>query len=202
MKLLLVDDHPLFAVCFAHALTQTGAGIRVDTAATIHSGLSRAAWGSHDMVLIDHRLAGIDGICGIEGIRRFSAHFPLMPRVLISGDEDAALATRARSAGASGFLGKSQSIDQMRDALQSIGRGESILVQRPPSLPAQASPAPTTRQLQVLALVAQGQPNKRIASALGIAERTVKLHITALLHSLGARNRTHLLIVGRNKGLL
>jgi len=54
----------------------------------------------------------------------------------------------------------------------------------------------------VLALVAQGQPNKRIAYALGIAERTVKLHITALLRTLGARNRTHLLIVGRDKGLV
>jgi len=54
----------------------------------------------------------------------------------------------------------------------------------------------------VLALVAQRQPNTRIASASGIAERTVKLHITALLHGLGARNRTHLLIVGRDKGLL
>jgi len=54
----------------------------------------------------------------------------------------------------------------------------------------------------VLALVAQRQPNKRIASASGIAERTVKLHITALLHGLDARNRTHLLIVGRDKGLL
>ena len=60
----------------------------------------------------------------------------------------------------------------------------------------------TARQLQVLALVAQGQPNKRIACALGIAERTVKLHITALLHTLGARSRTHLLIVGRDKGLV
>jgi DNA-binding NarL/FixJ family response regulator len=199
MKLLLVDDHPLFAVCFSHALTQGGAGIDVDTAATIDSGLSRAAWGSHDMVLIDQRLAGTGGI---EGIRRFGAHYPLMARVLISGDEDAALVARAKSAGANGFLGKSQSIDQLRAALQSIGRGEPVSGFHPPSLAAQASASPTKRQLQVLALLAQGQPNKRIASALGIAERTVKLHITALLQALGARNRTHLLIVGRDMGLL
>jgi len=54
----------------------------------------------------------------------------------------------------------------------------------------------------VFALAAQGQPNKRIASALGIAERTVKLHITAWLQRPGARYRTHLLIVGPDKGLL
>jgi len=61
---------------------------------------------------------------------------------------------------------------------------------------------PTARQLQVLALVAQGQPNQRVACALGIAERAIKLHITALLHTLGARNRTYLLPVGRDKGLV
>jgi len=199
MKLLLIDDHPLFAVCFAHALTHAGAGIHVDTAPTIDDGLSRATWGSHDMVLIDHRLVGADSI---DGISRFSVHFPLMARVLISSDEDTALAARARSAGASAYLGKSRSIDQLLAALKLIVRGESVFGPRPPSLPAHDDPSPTARQLQVLALVAQGQPNKRIASALGIAERTVKLHITALLHRLGARNRTHLLIVGRDLGLL
>jgi DNA-binding NarL/FixJ family response regulator len=60
----------------------------------------------------------------------------------------------------------------------------------------------TMRQLVVLSLVAQGQPNKRIATELGIAERTVKLHVTALLEKLCARNRTHLLVVAREQGIL
>lgn len=54
----------------------------------------------------------------------------------------------------------------------------------------------------MLSLVAQGHPKKRIARQLGIAERTVKLHVTALLDTLGARNRTHLLVVARDKGVL
>ena len=61
---------------------------------------------------------------------------------------------------------------------------------------------PTLRQLEVLTLVARGQPNKRIASALGIAERTVKLHVTALLALPGARNRSHLLVLARERGLM
>ena len=199
MQLLLVDDHPLFAVCLAHALTHAGAGIHVDTAHTVNDGLSRAATGSHDVVLIDHRLAGADGI---EAIRRFGARFPQMARVVISGEEDAEGAACARSAGASGYLGKSQSFDQLLAALRSIAKGESVFGQRPNRTAAPEDAGPTARQLQVLALVAQGQPNKRIACALGIAERTVKLHITALLQTLGARNRTHLLIVGRDKGLV
>ena len=65
-----------------------------------------------------------------------------------------------------------------------------------------AVPQPTPRQLEVLALLAQGEPNKRIAAELGIAERTVKLHVTALMQSVGARNRTHLAVIARDLGLV
>jgi len=99
-------------------------------------------------------------------------------------------------------LGKSQSFEQLLAALRSIAKGEPVFGLRPHGTAARNDAGPTARQLQVLALVAQGQPNKRIACALGIAERAVKLHITALLHTLGARNRTHLLIVGCDKGLV
>ena len=180
-------------------LTHIGAGIQVETSPTIDDGLSRATRGGHNMVLIDQRLVGADGI---DGIRRFGAQFPLMARALISNDEDPAMATRARSAGASGYLCKSRSMDELLAALRSIGRGESVFGLQPSSLPLQDEPLPTERQRQVLALVAQGQPNKRIAAALGIAERTVKLHITALLVKLGARNRTHLLVVARDTGFI
>jgi len=199
MKLLLINDHPLFSVCIAHALNHSDADVRVDTALTVEDGLTRAAWGSHDIVLIDERLDGSDGI---DALHRFGSHFPLMARVLISSYDDVTLAARAQCAGAHGYLSGSCSIAQLLAALRSIGRGDRVFERSSNELAARPEPGPTARQLQVLALVAQGQPNKRIASALGIAERTVKLHITALLQTLGARNRTHLLIVGRDKGLL
>ncbi len=202
MRLLLIDDHPLFALCFKQAVMQAGAGVHVDSAATIDDGLRRAAWGSHDIVLIDDRLTGTDGTDGVEAVRRFGTHFPLLARVLISGASEAVGASRASVAGASGFLGKSQSIDQLLAGLRSIWRADSALQLRPAAVPSHAAGKPTARQHQVLALLAQGQPNKRIASALGISERTVKLHMTGLLQALGARNRTHLLVVGREKGLL
>jgi DNA-binding NarL/FixJ family response regulator len=69
-------------------------------------------------------------------------------------------------------------------------------------IPAPSAPLPTARQLEVLALLAQGLPNKRIASTLGIAERTVKLHVTALLRAFEADNRTHLLVLLRTRGVL
>jgi DNA-binding NarL/FixJ family response regulator len=197
MNLLLVDDHPLFGVGFAHALTQAAPDIAVRTAATLEDGLAQAAaWPALDIVLVDFRLGEASGL---DGLRRFGERFPCVARVLISGDEDPALAGRARDAGASGFLGKSASLAALLDALRRVARGDTVLDE------AGTGPAgswPTARQMEVLALVAQGQPNKGIARELGIAERTVKLHVTALLDGLGARNRTHLLVRAREQGLL
>jgi DNA-binding NarL/FixJ family response regulator len=204
MKLLLVDDHPLFGVGFAHALTHAQAGVEVQTALTLDQGLALAAqWTDLDVVLIDYRLGGDNGL---DGLRLFGARHPLVARVLISGDEDAALAARARSAGAAAFLGKSLAIGEVLHALQRVCAGgeyfspaasELALAHRPG-----ADAGPTARQLEVLSLIARGRQNKHIADELGIAERTVKLHVTALFDALGASNRTHLLVRAREAGLL
>jgi DNA-binding NarL/FixJ family response regulator len=211
MELLLVDDHPLFGVGFAHALASASPGTSVHTALTLAAGLQAAAhMPDLDVVLIDYRLGEGNGL---DGLREFGARLPWVARVLISGDEDPAVVAAARAAGASGFLGKSQPLDVMRDVLQTVVAGGAAFgaavpagAPRPaPSLPGLRSgsgPWPTARQMEVLALVAQGQQNKRIASELGIAERTVKLHVTALLESLGARNRTQLALMARERGLL
>ncbi|MCV0440133.1 MAG: response regulator transcription factor [Hydrogenophaga sp.] len=197
MKLLLIDDHPLFSVGFAHALGQVASGVEVLTAPTIQDGLNQAAaWPGLDIVLIDYRLGDTDGLAGL---RRFGERFPLVARVLISGDEDPALAQRARAAGASGFLGKSASIAALLAALQRVASGDVVFDDAALRV---CRAGATARQMEVLTLVAQGQPNKRIALELGIAERTVKLHVTALLDALGARNRTHLLVRAREQGLL
>jgi len=196
MKLLLIDDHPLFSVGFAHALSQAGAGVDVLTAATLSEGLAHAAARPDlDIVLIDYRLGDTDGLAAL---RHFGERFPLVARVLISGHEDPALAQRARAAGASGFLGKSASIAALVAGLQRVAHGDVVFDDA--AMPIKAGA--TARQLEVLTLVALGHPNKRIALELGIAERTVKLHVTALLEALGARNRTHLLVRAREQGLL
>lgn len=200
MKLLLVDDHPLFGVGFTHALTNARDDIAVRTALTIEEGLELAGSSDElDAVLIDYRLSGYDGL---EGLRRFGARHPLVARVLISGDEDPLLVVRARNAGAAGFLGKSLAIRQILQALDAICGGGEFFGPSSPARPASLDTGPTARQLEVLSLVAQGQQNKQIAHALGIAERTVKLHVTALFDVVGARNRTHLLVRAREIGLL
>jgi len=204
MNLLLVDDHPLFGVGLAHALTTSAPGMQVLTATSLSEGLEIAAANADlDIVLVDYHLGAHNGI---EGLRRFGQQFPLVARVLISGDETPTLLAAARAAGASGFLGKSQPLEHMLAALHAVADGGLAFGLIPrhalPPVSAAAAPLPTLRQMEVLALVAHGQPNKRIAAALGIAERTVKLHITALLLLMGASNRTHLLVLARERGLV
>lgn len=197
MKLLLVDDHPLFGVGFAHALTHARPDFEVQTALSLAEGVARASQCAPDIVLIDYRLGGEDGL---EGLRLFGARHPLVSRLMISGDEEPALAARARAAGAAGFIGKSRSVAHIAAALDEVAAGgESfdVLTSRT-GLPVASL---TPRQLEVLLLVAQGRQNKQIAAELAIAERTVKLHITALLDTMDARNRTHLLVQARRAGL-
>lgn len=201
MQLLLIDDHPLFGVGFSHALMHARTDISVHTALTLEAGL---AWAERnlalDVVLIDFRLMGTDGLDGIEGLRRFGLHYPLVARVLVSGDEDPTLQARAQAAGATGFLGKSLAIGDILQALDTVCAGGEYFA--PKASPVEVYAGPTARQLEVLALVAQGQQNKQIAHTLGIAERTVKLHLTSLFDTVGARNRTHLLVRARESGLL
>lgn len=195
MQVLLVDDQPLYGLGFVQALGQGRARADVRTAPTLAQGLQMAAqWASLQVVLINHRLGGEDSL---PGLRRFGALHPQVARALLTVDADPALIGRARAAGAQAVLGRSMSAFALGVALDAVCRGEACFPQT--QVPAAG---PTPRQRQVLGLVASGRQNKQIAFELGIAERTVKLHVTALLQATGARNRTHLLVRARALGLL
>eukprot|EP01041_Mallomonas_annulata_P015998 gene15998-33649_t len=97
MILLLVDDHPMFGVGFVHALTHAREGVQARAVLSLEAALETAwRWPELDLVLIDYRLAGDDGL---EGLRRFGARHPLVARVLISGQEDAGLQAQGRGRG-------------------------------------------------------------------------------------------------------
>ncbi|HEV6968995.1 response regulator transcription factor [Roseateles sp.] len=201
MHLLLIDDHPLFGAGFAHALEVVRPTVRVRTAPTLDAGLKLAAADDRlDIALIDYRLAGENGLAALAS---FGRRFPLVARVLITGEDVRHLVCQARAAGAVGCLGKQHSAEAILAALERVLDGGECFDEpdgaRAPAVPAASA---TPRQMEVLALIAKGRLNKQIADQLGIAERTVKLHITALLQAFDARNRTHLLVKAREHGLL
>lgn len=200
MNVLLIDDHPLFGLGFVQALTLGRPDVDARTAPTLDQGLALAErWAALDVVLINHRPGAEDGV---RGLRRFGAHHPRVARGLIAAEEHQVLPAQARAAGAAALLGKSMSADELREALEEVLRGGHVFPSWSMSATALDSPGPTSRQREVLGLVASGRQNKQIAYELGIAERTVKLHVTALLSATAARNRTHLLVRARELGLL
>lgn len=169
----------------------------------VRTGLADAP----DLLLLDIHMPGMGGV---DGMRRLCEAHPAQRVVVASGGDDP-LTIRfvlALALGVAGFLHKSGSADVLMQALsamlacsthRSACDTAAGFDSRAPA-PAEASSL-TPRQLQVLALLMQGQPNKLIARAMGLTEGTVKLHIAAILRSLQVRNRTEAVVVARNLGL-
>ena len=135
-------------------------------------------------------------------LSRCRALRPALHFAVISGSDSAADMQRAIDAGARGYVSKSVPGEAMVTALREVLAGKSHYG---PSVPVQADePAGgklTLRQLEVLALLCQGQSNKQIARGLDLAEQTIKVHITAIFKSLNVVNRTQAALAARRLGL-
>lgn len=208
MKLLLVDDHPLFRSGLMYLLRTLDSQLQVDEAGNCNQALARAGE-DYDLVLLDLKMPGVNGLDALSAIR---SSFPQSPAVVLSAEDDPRLVRQAIDSGAMGYIPKSSTPDVMIQALRLIlARG----VYLPPSVlnaevegpkPGGAAAADSIdglspRQMEVLRLVIQGKPNKVIASALDISEATVKAHLSGVLRALGARNRTEVVYAAAKMGL-
>jgi DNA-binding NarL/FixJ family response regulator len=193
MKLLIVDDHPLFNVGLAAALASAQSDVQVASANTLQEGLLLAESFGPDIVLLDYYLHGTDGL---EALDLFGRNFPLIARVVISGDERGSVESLARTHGASGFISKAQPLEMIWRAIEIVMQGGECWEPQRSSVDVQDI---TLRQREVLQLLAKGQSNKEIAQALGITERTVKMHVGDLLARSGGGNRIQLLNLARDK---
>lgn len=200
MRLLIVDDHPLFRLALTQALRDVMAGAQILEAGSLAQAHERLA--SHpdlDLILLDLHLPDSHGLMGLAALR---AEHPQIAVAMISAHDDPYTIRRALAYGACAFVPKRSDVPRLREALRAVLDGEDYL---PPelreavrgSIPTaeDASNAArlarlTPQQFKVLVRVAEGQLNKQIAGALGISERTVKAHLSALFDKLGVRNRT------------
>lgn len=154
-----------------------------------------------DLVLVDVRLGRDDGHAAAVAYGR---DFPAVARVMVSGMEGADAVEKARQAGAAGFLSKSMSVAEIVAALRTILDGGAYFhLPQAAQVAAAASPEQLTlRQIETLSLAAKGWPNKEIARRLGIAERTVKLHLSSAFQALGAANRTQAVMLAARLGIV
>jgi DNA-binding NarL/FixJ family response regulator len=155
-------------------------------------------------MLLDLQMPGVSEIEGFLAIRRA---YPTLPVVIVSGVNDPQIIRTLLDGGARGYIPKFTGSEQLMDALRRVLNGEVYVPDAMFLPPSQAAgtgePAPlTSRQSQILPLLAEGLPNKRIADALGLTEGTVKQHLKDLFRRLNANNRTQAVREARRLGLL
>ncbi len=205
LKILIVDAHPLMRDGLANVLTGLGERVAVLQADSLEGAL--AALDTHPdtaLVLLDLIMPDGDGTSVLEHVH--AAH-PEIPVVVVSGTTDHATVTAAIRHGAMGFISKRSVPPVLLGALRLVLAGEVYvppevlrmqLMTPPRRAPSTAAdharggkdPDLTKRQLDVLALLVQGKPNKVICRELGLAEGTVKAHTAAIFRALRVSNRT------------
>lgn len=205
MKILHADDHPMFREGLRFFLQLLGPEVTVLEAGNLRAALDKLAleW-PVDLMLLDLQMPGVSEIEGFLAIRRA---YPTLPVVIVSGVNDPQIIRTLLDGGARGYIPKLTGSEQLMDALRRVLNGEVYVPDAMFLPPSQAAgtgePAPlTSRQSQILPLLAEGLPNKRIADALGLTEGTVKQHLKDLFRRLNANNRTQAVREARRLGLL
>jgi len=206
MKILHADDHPLFREGLGFFLKLLDSQVVALEAGNIQSTLDKLALESPvDLLLLDLEMPGMNGLEGFYTIRR---RYPDLRIAIVSGVSDSRIIRTLIDGGARGYIPKLAGSEQLMDALRRILQGEIYLpdalfipASRPGATDDKASPL-TTRQQEILPLLAEGMPNKRIAVTLGVTEGTIKQHLKDLFRRLGASNRTQAIKEARRLGLL
>ncbi len=193
IRLLVVDDHPIVRQGLEAALQDEAEFEVVGSAGSAEEALALAGRLRPDVVLLDLELPGQSGV---EAIPRLAAVSPDSRVLVFTAYETDERVFGAIQSGARGYLLKGATADEIARAVRAVHAGGSHLEPRVAArlmaelrAPRRSSRQLSQREREVLRLVAEGLPNKQIARALSISERTVKFHLSSVFQKLGADNR-------------
>ncbi len=197
-RFIIADDHPLFRDALKQILARDMPDVELAEAGTLDEVVAAVEEKDTDLILLDLKMPGVQGFSGLIYLR---AQFPDIPVVVVSASEETAIIRRAISFGASGFIPKSASAEQMQAALRAVLAGE-VAVPEDVSLEedeetgdmARRLSTLTPQQMRVLMMLREGLLNKQIAYELGVSEATIKAHVSAILQKLGVESRTQAVI--------
>jgi DNA-binding NarL/FixJ family response regulator len=190
IRVLLIDDHALVRAGLARLIASDPGLEVVGQAGDGSTGATLARDLAPDVALVDLAMPGLDGI---ETTRRVLGASPRTQVVVLTAFSDRVQVLAALDAGARGYLLKDAEPDELLRGIRAAARGDAPLDPRAAHavLTRQTVGATlTTREREVLKLVADGLPNKQIARALGITEKTVKAHMTKIFAAIGVTDRT------------
>jgi DNA-binding NarL/FixJ family response regulator len=204
IKILIVDDHPVVRSGLQGMLSAQ-AGFEVIGEAVDGAGaVEFAEQNTPDVILMDLKMPGMDGVSAISKIKASAPEIHIL--VLTTYDSDADIMP-AIEAGATGYLLKDTPRDDLFRAIRSAANGESVLAPTVAArlmgrMRAPAEEALTSRELEVLELLAEGLLNKEIAQKLHISEATVKTHLLHIYAKLNVDGRTAAVTEALKRGIL
>ncbi|MEP9386084.1 response regulator transcription factor [Mesorhizobium sp. KR9-304] len=201
-KFVIADDHPLFRGALKQALAGVSNVATILEAGDFDSAKAIVAGNDDiDLVLLDLAMPGAAGLSGLISLRGINAAVPL---VVVSAHDDPETIRRSLELGASGFISKSASMEDIRGAVETVlgggvtaPAGIDLGVERDPEISdlIKRLQSLTPQQTRVLGMLAEGLLNKQIAYELGVSEATIKAHVSAVLHKLGVDSRTQAVIL-------
>lgn len=201
IRILLVDDHPLLRDGVAGLIADQPDMELVGEAATGLEAIDQFRKHRPDVTLLDLQMPEMNGIDAILAIR---AEFPDARIIVLTTYTGDAQILRALKAGAQAYLLKSALRRELLDTIRVVRKGQTRI---PPEVAVQlaehaADDPLTSREIEVLRLIAAGKANKLVASDLSITEETVKGHVKNILSKLDARDRTHAVTIALKRGII
>jgi len=208
IRLLIADDHEVVRSGLTSLVADTEIEV-VASAANGEEAVAMALEHKPDVVLLDIRMPDITGLVALERIKR---ELPQTPVLMLSTYDNPTYIARAVALGASGYILKGASRDQLLNAIRTVVRGENAWSQEDlrrvmgamvtPRVKADLDVPLTEREAQVLRQLACGLTNKEIARSLHISVETVKEHVQHILRKIGVSDRTQAAVWAVRKGLV
>jgi len=201
IRIMIVDDHPVVRQGFAGMIATEPEMLVVAEAGDGEQAVEAFRLHRPDVTLMDLRMPVMNGVQAITEIRKEFPRSRFIVLTTYDGDEDIYSALRA---GAQGYLLKDMYCDEIIEAIKAVHAG---LRRIPPQVAMRLAERPlasalSSRELEVLELIANGRSNKEIADLLGITEPTVKGHVSNILGKLSVNDRTQAVTAALQRGII